>query len=376
MSSCLHLTRLLILDVPEVEIKPFDKNYPMCRDVTSSSSSKLLNGRKSVKFQNKNILPLVRYVKSKILSGQIVMLSKSGEESTFCFTASLPLTSLVRGWNGFHKTSLPPNLRRPNNITVPGLIVSTQNSSISEVLVPLGSAEKYKVHEKVVLKNVKFYYREQSGQGSFIAKGEYNLCGTIFKTTVEKLLDGTIKIKGFSDLPIDLSKIETVFVSVSPPNWLVDAIKRTELLVLRLMKPVMEAYVTSDLVVKFSGETYFGPTTLPVYVEFFGGKLQGQDLLLAGITSPRLTINDALGMLIDFTIPYLDHLNNSKPNGSTVSGRLLKMVYYLRHLRSKMKLLRTFRGLCICNINHILEEYSELPADQNTRRRQAKPREK
>ena len=332
MNSCLHLIRLLILDVPEVKVKPFDKNYPMCRDVTSSSSSKLLNGRKIVKFHNKNILRLVRYVKSKILSGQILMFSKSGEESTFCFTASLPLTSLVRGWKGFHKTSLLPNLRRPNDVTVPGLIVSARNSSISEVLVPLGSAETYKVHEKVVLKNVKFYYRDQPGQRSFIAKGEYNLCGTVFETTVETLLDGTIKIAGFSDLPIDLSKIETVFVSSSPPSWLVVAIRRTELLVLRLMKPVMEAYITSDLVVKFSGETYFGPTTLPAYVEFFCGKLQGQDLLLAGITSPYLTINDALSMLTDFSIPFFDHLNNSRPNGSTVSGRLLNMVYYLTTL--------------------------------------------
>lgn len=260
------------------------------------------------------------------------MFSKSGEESTFCFTASLSLTSLVRGWKGFHKTSLLPNLRRPNEVTVPGLIVSARNSSISEVLVPLGSAETYKVHEKVVLKNVKFYYRDQPGQRSFIAKGEYNLCGTVFETTVETLLDGTIKIAGFSDLPIDLSKIETVFVSSSPPSWLVVAIRRTELLVLRLMKPVMEAYITSDLVVKFSGETYFGPTTLPAYVEFFCGKLQGQDLLLAGITSPYLTINDALSMLTDFSIPFFDHLNNSRPNGSTVSGRLLNMVYYLTTL--------------------------------------------
>lgn len=306
-------------DVPEVKIKPFSKSYPVCRDITIGSRSTLPQRGKSLKNQNKEILRLVRHVKSEIFSGKMFKYLNSNEVSTYCFTASLPFDSLVRGWNVYAKTLLLPNLRRPNNITVPGLIVSTRNLSVSEVLVPLGSAEKYKVHEKVVLKNVEFYYRLQSGHGSFIAKGDYNLCGTVFRLTVETAPGGNIKIKGFSDLPIDLSKIESIFVHVSPSpsNRLVAAIRKVDLFVLRLMRPAIEAYISDDLVVKFSGHTYFGPSAVPAHLEFFGGRLHGQGVLLAGITSSRFTINDALKMLTGVTVPYFDLLKNS-PNSSSV----------------------------------------------------------
>ena len=292
----------------------------MCRDITIGSRSTLPQRGKSLKNQNKEILRLVRHVKSEIFSGKMFKYLNSNEVSTYCFTASLPFDSLVRGWKVYAKTLLLPNLRRPNNITVPGLIVSTRNLSVSEVLVPLGSAEKYKVHEKVVLKNVEFYYRLQSGHGSFIAKGDYNLCGTVFRLTVETAPGGNIKIKGFSDLPIDLSKIESIFVHVSPSpsNRLVAAIRKVDLFVLRLMRPAIEAYISDDLVVKFSGHTYFGPSAVPAHLEFFGGRLHGQGVLLAGITSSRFTINDALKMLTGVTVPYFDLLKNS-PNSSSVS---------------------------------------------------------
>ena len=186
------------------------------------------------------------------------------------------------------------------------------------ILIPLGSAEKYKVHEKIVLRNAEFFYRLQSGHGSFIAKGEYDLCGTVFSLTVETLFDGTVKISGLSDTPLDVSNIETVFVTARPSNVLVGAIKKTNLFVLRLMKPVMEAYITKDLIVKFSGQTYFGAGALPVKLEFFGGKLNRRDVLLAGITSPHVTMNQALKMFTGLTIPHFNFLKNSS-GGSIVS---------------------------------------------------------
>lgn len=273
---------------------------------------------KRVKIYNKEIFQLIRNVKSEIHSGRMMLSSQSNELSTYCFSAALPLNNLVREWNFYYRTPLLPNLQPPQNITVPGLTISTLNSSVGAVVIPLGSAEKYKVHEKVLLRNVAFFYRFQSGHGSFIAKGDYDLCGTVFKLTVETLFDRTVKLSGFSETPLDVSTIETVFVSARPSNMLVDAIKKTNLFVLRLMRPVMEAYITKDLIVKFSGTTYFGAGALPVTLEFFGGKLHRHDVLLAGITSPQLTINQALKLFTGFTIPYLDFVKNSS-NGSSVS---------------------------------------------------------
>lgn len=297
-------------DVPEVTIKPLKKNSPICSEVGSDSS-------KRVKINNKEIFKLVRNVKSEIHNGRMLLKSQSNELSTYCFSASLPINNLVREWDLYYRTQLLPNFQRPYNITVPGLTISTRNSSVDAVLIPLGTAGKYKVHEKIILKNVAFYYRYQSGHGSFIAKGEYDLCETVFKLTVETLSDGTVKLNGSSETPVDVSTIETAFITAKPSNWLVKALKKTKLFVLRLKRPVMEAYITKDLIVKFSGETYFGANALPVSLEVFGGKWGRNDVLLAGITSPHLTMNQALKMFTGFTIPYLDFLKTPF-NGSSV----------------------------------------------------------
>ena len=309
---------LLLAEVPEAIIKQLNRNFPVCREVTSSSSLRLSQIRKKVKIYNKEIFNLVRNVKSEIQNGRMLLASQSIELSTYCFAASLPFNNLVREWTVYYKTPLLPNLQRPRSLTVPGLTISTRNSSVDAILIPLGSAEKYRVHEKIVLRNAEFFYRVQSDHGSFIAKGEYDLCGTVFRLTVETLPGGTVKISGFSETPLDVSNIETVFVSARPSNVLVDAIKKTNLFVLRLMRPAMEAYIMKDLIVKFSGQTYFGAGALPVTLEFFGGKLNRRDVLLAGITSPHVTMNQALKMFTGLTVPRFNFLKNSS-GGSFVS---------------------------------------------------------
>lgn len=289
-------------------IKPLKGNYPTCSERLS----------KRVKIYNREVFRLVKNVKSQLQNGGMVLTSHSSELSTYCFSASLPLRNLVREWNAYYQTPLLPNFHWPHNLTVPGLKISTLNSSVNSIWIPLGSLAKYKVHEKIYLRNVTFYYRYKSGHGSFIAEGEYDLCETVFKLTVETLRDGTIKLSGFSETPLDVSTIENAFVSARPGNTLVNAIRKTNLFVLRLMNPAMEAYISKDLIVKFSGKTYFGSSALPVTLEFFGGKLNRHDVLLAGITSTRITINQALKMFTGFTIPYLDIMKHS-PNGSSVS---------------------------------------------------------
>ena len=309
----MNLTKsfLSLADASEVIIKPLKGTYSMCNP----------NISKRVKIYNNEIYKLVKNVDNELKNGVMTLTSQSNERSTYCFSALLPLDNLVREWNDFFTTPLLPNLQRPHNLTVPGLKISTRNSSVDSIWIPLGYSPNYRVHEKVSLRNVTFYYRYQSGHGSFIAEGEYDLCETVFKLTVETLHDGTVKLSGSSETPLDdVSNIETAgFVSASPPNRLIEAIRKTKLFELRLMKPVMEAYIISkDLIVKFSGDSYFGPTALPVTLEFFGGKLHGHDVLLAGITSTRITMNQALEMSTDFSIPNLDILKNS-PNGTSVS---------------------------------------------------------
>ena len=290
------------------------KNYPVC--------SERLN--RKFKIYNREVFQLVRNIKSELQNGGMALTSYSSELSTYCFSTAVPLSKLVREWNNFYSTPLLPNFQWPHDLTVPGLKISTLNSSVSSLWIPLGTAAKYNVHEEISLRNVTFYYRFQSGRGSFIAEGEYNLCETVFRLTVETLYDGTVKLSGFSETPLDVSNIETDFVSARPPNTLVGAIKRTNLFVLRLMKPAMEAYISKDLVVKFSGKSYFGPKALPVRLEFFGGKLHRQDVLLVGITSTNVTINQALELLFpSFPVPFLDITKHS-PNGSSVSRCLAR----------------------------------------------------
>jgi len=306
---------LKFTDVSQAVIKPMRRNYPIC--------SERLN--RKFRIYNKEVLQLVKNVKSELQNGGMFLTSHSSELSTYCFSAAVPLSKLVREWNIYYSTPLLPNFQRPHDLTVPGLKISTLNSSVSSLWIPLGTSAKYKVHEKISLRNVTFYYRFQSGHGSFIAEGEYNLCETAFRLTVETLYDGTIKLSGFSETPLDLSNTETVeFVSRSLPNKLVEAIKNTNLFVLRLMKPTMEAYISEDLMVKFSGKSYFGPRALPVKLEFFGGKLHPHDVLLVGITSTHVTINQALELLFPGrTFPFLDITKHS-PDGSSVSRCLAR----------------------------------------------------
>ena len=306
---------LKFTDVSQAVIKPMRRNYPIC--------SERLNRKFNI--YNKEVLQLVKNVKSELQNGGMSLTSHSSELSTYCFSAAVPLSKLVREWNIYYSTPLLPNFQRPHDLTVPGLKISTLNSSVSSLWIPLGTSAKYKVHEKISLRNVTFYYRFQSGHGSFIAEGEYNLCETAFRLTVETLYDGTIKLSGFSETPLDLSNIETVeFVSTSLPNKLVEAIKNINLFVLRLMKPTMEAYISEDLMVKFSGKSYLGRRALPVKLEFFGGKLHPHDVLLVGITSTHVTINQALELLFPGrTFPFLDITKHS-PDGSSVSRCLAR----------------------------------------------------
>ena len=295
-------------DVSPAIIKPLKGNYHTCSERLS----------KRVKIYNGEVFQLVKNVKSELQNGGMTLTSHSSELSTYCFSASVPLSKLVREWKDFYQTPLLPNFQWPHNVAVPGLKISTLNSSVNSIWIPLGSSDKYKVHEKISLRNVTFYYRYKSGHGSFIAEGKFDLCETVFKLRVETLNDGAIKLTGLSEIPLDVSTIETAFVSARPPNTLVNAIKKTNLFVLRLMNPALEAYISKDLIVKFSGKTYFGPSALPVTLEFFGGKWHRNDVLLAGITSNHITINQALKMFTGFTIPYLDIMKHS-PNGSSVS---------------------------------------------------------
>jgi len=264
------------------------------------------------KIYNEKVGQLVKNVMSELQNGGMALTSHSNERSTYCFSAAVPLSKLVREWNTYKNTPLLPNFQRPHDLTVPGLKISTLNSSVSSISIPLGTSARYTVHEQISLSNVTFYYRLQPGHSSFIAEGEYNLCETAFRLTVETLYDGTIKLSGFSETPLDVNDIETVFVSARPPKNFVDVIRKIKLFVLRLMKPTMEAYISNGLTVKFSGESYFGEGFQPVKLELFGGKLQQHDVLLVGITSNNVTFNQAVELLFpEFTIPCLEIINGS-----------------------------------------------------------------
>ena len=305
---------LKLADVSQAVIKPMRRNYPIC--------SERLN--RKFEIYNRKVSKLVKNTMSELQNGGMALTSHSNERSTYCFSAAVPLSKLVREWNTYNSTPLLPNFQRPRDLTVPGLKISTLNSSVSSIWIPLGTSAKYTVHEKISLRNVTFYYRFQSGHSSFIAEGEYNLCQTAFRLTVETLYDGTIKLSGFSETPLDLDNMETVFVSAKPPNKVVNTIEDINLFGLRLMKPTMEAYISKDLMVKFSGKSYFGTSFLPVKLEFFGGKLHRHDVLLVGITSTHVTINQALKLLSRrYTVPFLD-ITKHFPNGSSVSRYLAR----------------------------------------------------
>lgn len=131
-----------LVDAPQVTIKHLNKNHPVCSEIGSSLTRPQMSKR--VKIYNKEIFQLIRNVKSEIHSGRMMLSSQSNELSTYCFSAALPLNNLVREWNFYYRTPLLPNLQPPQNITVPGLTISTLNSSVGAVVIPLGSAEKYK----------------------------------------------------------------------------------------------------------------------------------------------------------------------------------------------------------------------------------------
>lgn len=292
-------------------MKALKETFPVCSDSDAHSTI-------NIHKYDKGMFKLLKNVWSEIVNGTTMLTSPSGEQSTYCFSASLPFNKLVRDWNFYSKTALLPNLQTPQHITVPGLKVSIVSSRVVGVLVPLGTAAKYKVHEKIVLRNVEFFYRYQFGNGTFIAKGDFNLCQTVFKLTVETLADGTVKLSGSSESPIDVSTIETAFISAKPSNWLLQLFKKIDLFVLRLMRPYMEAYIKDDFMVKFSGDTYFGVNAVPASLEIFGGKLRGDDLLLAGITSSSLTMTQVLKTMTSLPIPQFDFLKTSS-NRSSVS---------------------------------------------------------
>lgn len=304
----------------QANIKPLKRTFSICSKRFSRID----------KIYNKEVLSLVKNVKAELHNGNMALESQSMELSTYCLSASLPLSKLVRDWTAYFRTPLLPNLPRPYNLTVLGLEISMVNSSVGSIWVPLGYAAIYTVHRKITLRNVTFFYRHQSGHGSFIAKGKYNICDTVFDMTVESLPDGNVKLSGNSETPIDVSTIENAFVSASPSSMLVKAIEKVNLFVLRLMRPSMEAYINKDLIVKFSGKSYLYMDTstkaVPITLEIFGGKWGREDVLLAGITSSRITMNQALHLFTSLSLPYLDmHASNESRVGIVLSAQALDL---------------------------------------------------
>ena len=289
-------------------MEPLGRSHSLCDGTT---------GKKG-KIYNKEIFHLLRNVRKEIYSGRMSLTVHSSELATYCFTAAIPLTNLVRDWNEFHQAQRIPNIQWPRNLTVPGLRITTVNSSVDSILVPIGSASCYRAHAKITLRDVVFYYRydARSKRGSFFATGNYNLCETILNLTMETLSNGTFKLSGSSHAPLDLSTIETTFLTARPSEMIVKVIKDTNLFVARLMNPRMEAYIGKELLVKFSGESYFGANASPVSLEFYGGNIHESDILLVGISSRHFSMNQALNMFTEMDLPFLNFTKYSSSESS------------------------------------------------------------
>ena len=168
------------------------------------------------------------------------------------------------------------------------------------------------------LNNITFSYLYENGFGTFIGRGTYDLCGTIFKVEIRRLKSGIVMVTGQSSSPLDVYSIENVFGIATPSTMLVNVIRRSKLLTLRLVKPKLELYLAKDLSVKFDGRTFLGENASPVYLEIFAGKHSRRDLLIAGITTEKLSLARTIEMFTGLSLPYIDLLQ-AVPNASNVS---------------------------------------------------------
>ena len=266
----------------------------------------------------------IRNVKEQINRGKTTV-SRNNKipgiygSSSYCFKALMPLGHLVREWDHYHKATPLPYLRKPqSSFQIPGLQLTAANSGVKSILVPLGTAATYFAHAKLKLNNITFSYLYENGFGTFIGRGTYDLCGTIFKVEIRRLKSGIVMVIGQSSSPLDVYSIENVFGIATPSTMLVNVIRRSKLLTLRLVKPKLELYLAKDLSVKFDGRTFLGENASPVYLEIFAGKHSRRDLLIAGITTEKLSLARTIEMFTGLSLPYIDLLQ-AVPNASNVS---------------------------------------------------------
>ncbi|XP_001637140.3 uncharacterized protein LOC5517169 [Nematostella vectensis] len=259
---------------------------------------------------------LLSHVQSDINKGHVSLSRSQDGTIRYCIRARMVLGSLVQGWSPYRTSSLLPRMVRPPDSTlVPGLEVTQSRGEIA-ILVPLGSAAVYHAHAKIDLHDVKFYYKQTlangSLDGSFIARGTFKLCETVFVVEVTRTKKGPLRITGNSSSPLDIDSIERVFGVAMPSSMLFKAIKRSELLVMRLMKPSIDAHVDKHVSVRFAGLSYMYiyRDARPINLEFYAGRHHQSNLFVAGLTSKQLTFNEALETFTGLNLPYLDFIES------------------------------------------------------------------
>lgn len=248
------------------------------------------------------------FPRSNFSSARISVFKKE-HKSIYCFEMPVRLKKLVLNWDHYHRSLPFPHLQIPlSSMYVPGIqvILDHVSSKHESILVPLGSAVSYRVHDKILLENVTFYYRYQSTKGSFIANGHYRLCETVFLVSMETQENGAVKITGNSSSPLDLNTIERVFGLATPSKLIQDAIRKSELLIMRIMFPSIQIYIDRDLVVKFAGQSFWTSDGHSTFLEFYGGNLQQADVLVASLTSESLAFDKVLRKFTGIELPSLD----------------------------------------------------------------------
>lgn len=252
---------------------------------------------------------LIRKITDDIAKGESSV-SHNGVYTTYCFKASFLFADLVKDWGNFNQSLHLHHFKSALDIgKVPGLEITLHKSKLQSVIIPLGSADSYQAHAQIRLENATFFYRYQSGRGSIIARGTYDLCETRFNLTIERLSDGTVKAIGNSKAPLNVGTMERVFFpSAKTSDLILKAFEWSGLLEARLMRPRMEAYIGKDFSVKFSGDSYLGHEATPIHLEFYCRKLSGGNFLTVGVTSSQVSLNEALKTFTGFQLPYLDLL--------------------------------------------------------------------
>ncbi|KAK3755318.1 hypothetical protein QZH41_014628, partial [Actinostola sp. cb2023] len=294
----------ILLDDQHSVMKSLTSSYVLCpkKRLQSSLISKL----------PRDVTKLLTNAQNKVLKGQASII-KRNTNTAYCIPMNITLKNLVWNWSHYHKSLPFPNLQyQPSNIEIPGIEVTMDDfSSIETILVPLGSAVSYRTHAKFQLENVTFFYRYQSSEGAFLAKGKYRLCESVFDVVVVALNNGVIKITGNSSSPLDVNTIERVFGLTIPSVMIQDAIRRSELLLMRLMSPTLEAYVDGDITVKFSGQSYFSFDGHPTFLELYGGKLSHSNVLVTSLSTKGLAFNHALRIFTGIDLPSFDWMRHS-----------------------------------------------------------------